>query len=46
MAEDRTNSSVDDDWNYFKDAVFKVMDAWIPKKTVTKKADVLWITKK
>jgi hypothetical protein len=45
MAEDRTNSSVEDNWNCFKDAVFKVMDTWIPKKTVKKKADVPWITK-
>jgi hypothetical protein len=45
MAEDRANSSVEDNWKYFKDAVFRVMDAWIPKKTVKKKADVPWITK-
>ena len=28
-----------------KNAVFKVMDTWIPKKTVKKKADVPWMTK-
>ena len=45
ILEDRTRSSVEDNWNYFKDAVFKVMDTWIPKKTVKKKADVPWMTK-
>ena len=30
---------------YLKNAVFKVMDTWIPKQTVKKKADVPWMTK-
>jgi hypothetical protein len=37
MADDRNNSSGEDNWNYFKEAVFRVMDAWIQKKDCKEK---------
>lgn len=43
--EDRTKTSVEENWNYFTEAVLRVMDTCIPKKILKKKADVPWMTR-
>ena len=41
-----SSNSVEENWNEFKNALFKSMDNHIPKKTIKGKVDVPWMTNK
>ena len=41
-----SSNSVEENWNEFKNALFKSMDNHIPKKTIKGKVDVSWMTNK